>query len=434
MAHYYYPEPLSAIPGCSHASRIGDEHSYDYISVRQKLLFLNRPEFVESFEALRDGKSINEDVDRALSRLRKASMLVSQRETLIHFVARRLWPENSWQTWPDPSYSGMYLRTTETSDLNEAKERAFILIHDASNPASTLVLIGPYSQKTFLPRLLTGVFDLLKAVLDSEFAFLYRQTEVSRMASEWAGLPFILQKTQRTMPLWLLYFCASLSHEERAWVRQQNCQIRYGTRINAIKAGKDDQKRVGDGSTGFPKRDATIKRTPSPSILRVELLQSGEPSFRFIACPTNEQVGTEFAKIQTPCCRTEAFELGLMMLDAANFLNEKKASFLASELHRIRDKIMDCSEDRDDGEHVLSSAEFPENEHTDVRNRIFISCDRDGNSRIDVFMVNQEDGQKTWMVRIYQKCTRRIPSSAPKTSGAGPSTLRKILPKKSKLN
>lgn len=231
------------------------------------------------------------------------------------------------------------------------------------------------------------------------------------MASDWAGLPCILQKTQRTMPLWLLHFCASLTHEERAWVRQQNCQMRYGTRANAIKTGAYDQKRGGDGSTGFPEGDKTRKREPFPSILRVELLQSREPSFRFIAYPVNEQARNEFAMIDAPCCRAEAFELGLMIYDAASFLKQKKASSLARELHRIRCKIMDCTKDRHDGEHIPSSAQSPAYKHTDVRNSISISCRRDCNSNmINVFMVNQEDGQKTWMVEIYQKCTMRIPS------------------------
>lgn len=116
MAHPYYPESLSAIPGCSNASTIGDENSYGYISVQKKLLFLKRPEFVEWFEALRDGNSINEDVDWAVYRLRKASLRVGQRKGLMRFVARRLWPKGSWQTWSDPSYFGIYLRVSVHTD------------------------------------------------------------------------------------------------------------------------------------------------------------------------------------------------------------------------------------------------------------------------------------------------------------------------------
>jgi len=327
-------------------------------------------------------------------------------------------------------------------------QRAFIRVNQAKKPVSTVTLIGQHGQEEFDLRDPSQLYKLFDTVVDSEFIFalkeqlrfqdaLQQTVEPPPQSTAHAhpGLPSIIEQYQHA-------WNTQVQPPAHALVTR-NSQVRPHARVLAIKNGPKEvtkklSRRRFTGQNPFK---------TNPCRMRYQLLPYSAIPFHLITWSRSESVVPpsdlaessalrEFITLDGEAgCECDEMLLFYLMGLAMDRLTLEGFAPLAHEVCDLRIRLSRSSR-RVDPPFGPTSGRLLAVEPHGLNDKIHIICRGDVKDKIRMWVVNEDQGQQSCIIRIEkhsENASRTLSSLGKREVSSSPGVYCDIAPKRVKV-
>jgi len=327
-------------------------------------------------------------------------------------------------------------------------QRAFIRVNQAKKPVSTVTLIGQHGQEEFDLRDPSQLYKLFDAVVDSEFIFALKEqlrlqdalqqtveSPPQSTAHAHPGLPSIIEQYQHG---WNSQF----QPPAHALVIS-NSQVRPHARVLAIKNGPKEV-------TKKPSRRRLMERDSfktHPCRMRYQLLPYSAIPFHFITWPRSESAVPPSGLAESSAlqdfitvdgeagCEHDEILLFYLMGLAMERLEQEGFALLAHEVCDLRIRLSRSRRGVDPPFGPTSGRLLAVEPHG-LNDKIHIICREDVKDKIGMWVVNEDQGQQSCIIRIEKRsenASRTLSSLGKREVSSSPRVYSAIAPKKVKV-
>jgi len=327
-------------------------------------------------------------------------------------------------------------------------QRAFIRVNQAKKPVSTVTLIGQHGQEEFDLRDPSQLYKLFDAVVDSEFIFALKEALRFQDALQQTVEP-PPQSTAHAHP----GLPSVIEQHQHAWNSQVqppahalvfgNSQVRPHARVLAIKNGPKEATKK-PSSRRFTKQNSF---KTNPCRMLYQLLPYSAIPFHLITWPRSESVVPppdlaessalrDFITVdgEAGCDYDESLLFYLMGL-AMERLEQEGFALLAHEVCDLRIRLSRSRRGVDPPFGPTSGRLLAVEPHG-LNDKIHIICREDVEDKIRMWVVNEDQGQQSCIIRIEKhskNASRTLSSLGKREVSSSPRVYCDIAPKKVKV-